>query len=217
MEVKPEHQRHHIQAQFMVWKCCVLAVHLYTQMQHHIVNDWKAADASQRQSYSCTSLQIFQPVWSWTNHMRFALTFRLRLFTRAHTQHLNFVLWVFRDSVVSRIKSKHLNHQGSDRIGWCWKTFFFLQNLALCQGLFLLERWTPCMKPCSSRNEFDTGTPSHLVADHNQCLARTTFGHWSLEHHAGPAVPLSKHCTWRGLRSAESDWEICDFKIVYYR
>lgn len=138
--------------------------------------------------------------------------------SHAHnTQHLNFVLWVFRDSVVSRIKSKHLNHQGSDRIGWCWKTFFFLQNLALCQGLFLLERWTPCMKPCSSRNEFDTGTPSHLVADHNQCLARTTFGHWSLEHHAGPAVPLSKHCTWRGLRSAESDWEICDFKIVYYR
>lgn len=122
----------------MVWKCCALAVHLYAQTQHHIVNDWKAADASQRQSYSCTSLQIFQPVWSWTNHMRFALTFRLRLFT--HTI-LNFVLWVFRDSVVSRIKSKHLNHQGSDRIGWCWKTFFlFFFKIWHCAKVYFCWR-----------------------------------------------------------------------------
>lgn len=46
--------------------------------------------------------------------------------------------------------------------------------------------------------KWDWGTTSHLVVNHNQCLAWTIFGHWSLQHHAGPAVLLSKHCAWQG-------------------
>lgn len=86
----------------------------------------------------------------------FALTFRLQLFTRAHAQHLNFVLWVFRDSVVSRIKSKHLNHQGSDRIGWCWKTFFFFFfKIWHCAKVYFCWRdgrraWNPAAAEMSS-------------------------------------------------------------------
>lgn len=79
---------------------------------------------------------------------------------------------------------------------------------------------TPCIKPAACKGlkgkKCDRGTPSHLVVDHNQCLAWTVFGHWSLQHHAGPTVPLSKHCPWQGLCTTECDWRKmkCGFKAV---
>lgn len=60
------------------------------------------------------------------------------------------------------------------------------------------------------------GTLGHFVVDHNQRLAWTVFGHWSLQHHAGPAVLLSKHCAWRELCTITRDWEMCmSWKMCY--
>lgn len=91
----------------------------------------------------------------------------------------------------------------------------FLSSKSGAAPRFIFAGEVDAMHPtCSNRNERDTGTPGHLVVDHNQCLAGTTFGHRSLEHHAGPAVPLSKHSTWQRLQSVKFHWEMCvTFKL----
>lgn len=110
---------------------------------------------------------------------------------------------------------------------------FFLQNLARCHSLFLLERWTLEQWASSKelkRKKWDWGTTSHLVVNHNQRLAWTIFGHWSLQHHAGPTVLLSQHCNlgrdrmwlklWIWCGSFELliiFWCVCYFQVLLSR
>lgn len=85
---------------------------------------------------------------------------------------------------------------------WSWKTIFLKSDSFFkiwhSATVYFCWRGGRLQHRASSkelkRKKWDWGTTSHLVVHHNQCLAWTIFGHWSLQHHAGPAVLLSQHC-----------------------
>lgn len=115
-------------------------------------------------------------------------------------------------------KSRHAQSMSANRI-CCYlqkpifKVFLSSNSGAGPQLIFAAEvdavhQTSSMQRGCGGKKKkkCDRGTPSHLVVDRNQCLAWTIFGHWSLQHHAGPAVLLSKHCAWQRLCITECDW-----------